>query len=416
MRSLLAALALLAATAAVAAGCGATRETGAGATNPASLAPADAQAVADVDGDLDSAQWQAARELIDRFPDGGKLLDKLRELDEPAGDQIVVVGLPNGDGVALTQPDDAAKLRSLVDEHELASREIEGWTAVSDDADALDAYERALDRGTLEGNAFYEAARREFPDEALATLYARGEEGGEWAGLALTAEDDGLRLAGSIREASGSDLHPLDPALVDQIPADSIAAIAFGGGDIPDELPNMLGIDLRPFAEALAGGAVVWVRPGLLIPEVTAVLPSGETAFVDQLLQTFTGRTPEDTELDGHPAKRIRADALSITYAEVDGRLVLTTGTKLTGNGRLADDPGFREAREAAGMPDATGGFVYVDVQQAASLIGLLGGLRGGGVQELDELMRNLQQIDWVYAAYGGAGPEHELAVFAAIR
>src|SRR4051812_23823635 len=188
MRTLIAALASFCLLA-VAAGCGAASETGAGAA--ASVAPASAKAVAEVDGKLDSDQWRAALDLVNRFPDGDTLVDKLEEVDNAAGDQLFVIALDDHKAVALTEPDDDAKLRDFAEEYDLVSREIEGWTALAEDEATLDAYERALDAGTLEGNALYDAAQETFPDEALATVYSRGDTDSEWTAAALTAEDDG---------------------------------------------------------------------------------------------------------------------------------------------------------------------------------------------------------------------------------
>ena len=411
VRSLLPSLAVLAACA-VLSGCGAA----AVGSEPASLAPASAKAFAEIDSHLDSTQWTAARDLIGRFPDGGKLLDKLGEVDGAVGDKVVVVALTEGQGLALTQPADAAKASSIVEEYHLVSREIEGWTAVAEDAETLDAYERALEQGTLEGNTIYEKARAEFPDEALATLFARGDTTSDWTALALTAEEVGFRLAGRARVGTTA-LTPPDPALFDEIPGDVLAAFAFGGGDLASQLPDDFAFSdlLTHFADALSGGAVVWVRPGLPIPEVTAILPKGESALLDQLAVAFTGSTPEDAELDGHTARRIHAGPVTITYAEIEGRLVLTTGTTLQGgSGRLADEPGFQDVREQAGSPDDTGGFVYVDVSRVSTLLSLLGGLDAVGIPQ--ELTRNIEHVRSVYAAFGGEGSQQEIALFVAIR
>jgi hypothetical protein len=407
VRNLLAVLAVLAVPAVVS-GCGAASVG----SDPASLAPAGARALAEIDGDLDSDQWQAARDLVGRFPDGGKLLDKLPEVEGAVGDRIIVVALDDSQGVALTQPDDAAKLRSLVAEYHLVSREIEGWTAVAEDAGTLDAYERALEQGTLEGNSIYEEASSEFPDDALATLYARGDATTEWTALALTAEDGGFRVAGRLRTPESSAAKAIEPDVLDEIPGDALAVLAFAGGELPSGLPNGLGIDLAPLLDLFRGGAVVWVRPGAPIPEVTAILPEGDAATVGQLVATFAGMTPEDTELEGVQAKQIKTGPVTITYAEVDGRLVLTTGTTLHGSGGLLDDEGFQEARGQTGLPEPTSGFVYVDVQSISSLLGLFGGAAGVP----PELTRNLEHVDWLYAASGGQGPVQEIAVFLAIK
>jgi hypothetical protein len=407
MRRLLLLIALPLAAGAVAACGGAGTSEAAG---TASLAPAAARAVVEVDGDLDSTQWRAARDLVDRFPDGDELLGKLREIDAAAGDRIVVVLLGEQEYVALTQPDDASKLRSLVGEHKLVSREVAGWTAVAKDAGIIDRYEQALGRGTLESDERYEAARAGFPDEALVTAYARGDKELESAALALTAEDGGFRIAGKLRNGPGRP-QPVAAGLVEEVPADAYVALAFGGGGSPSELPNPLGIDLRPIAKLLAGGGVVWVRPGLIIPEVTALLPGGRADGIDELLRSLTGSEPEPAELDGRPARRLQAGPLTITYAQIDGRLVVTTAATLGGTGRLVDDPRFQAAREAAGMPKQTNGFLYADVGRVASLLGLLGGLDAAP----HELSRNLEQVESVTAFAAGDGSEQELGVFVAI-
>lgn len=411
MRSLLAALASLGLLA-VTAGCGAASEAGAGA---ASVAPASAKAVAEVDGNLDSDQWHAALDLIDRFPDGDKLLDTLHEADNAAGDQLFVVALDDQNAVALTQPDDAAKLRELTEEYHLVSREIDGWTALAEDESTLDAYEQALDAGNLEGNALYDAARETFPDEALATLYARGETSSEWTALAVTAEDDGFRLAGHMKTTEAHELRPIDQDALDEVPGDAMAVLALGGGDFASQLPEQFGAaltQLRPLADALSGGAVVWVSPGIPFPAVTAILPNGDAALVDGLLPLIAGQTPEDTQLDGQPAKSVKAGPVTITYAEVDGRLVLTTGSSLHGSGGFQADEGFKTARDKVGLPDDASAFVYVDVQRISALVSLLGAT---GVVP-PELTRNLEHLDWLYLAAGGQGTDQEIAAFLAIK
>jgi hypothetical protein len=416
VRRLLAAFAVLVVVPVIS-GCGAAAGAG---SDPASLAPAGARAVADIDGNLDSTQWRAARDLIGRFPDGDKLIDKLREADGAAGDQIVFVVMKgDSDAVVLTQPDDTAKLRSLVAEYHLVSREVNGWTAVTDKAETLNAYQHALEGGTLEGDKSYEAAKSKFPDDALATLYARGSDQGDWTGLALTAEDGGFRLAG--RAATGSaTAETLDPALLDAIPADALAAFAFGGGEVSPDLQKKLYGLPSTLVGAFSGGAVVWVRPGMPIPELTAIVPKANIEIVEQILSEAMGydftEVAEDTELDGHPAKRIplSTGGIALTYAEIDGRFVVTTGTTLGGGGRLVDDPSFKDARGEAGATENLGGFVYVDVERVSTLLSLLGGLGEGAVPP--ELTRNLEHVKSLYAAYGGEGSEHEISVFVAIR
>jgi hypothetical protein len=410
VRSLLAALATLCLLA-VASGCGAANDTG----SAALVAPASAKAVAEVDGNLDSDQWQAALDLVNRFPDGGKLLDKLHEVDDVAGDEIVVVVLDDQKAVALTQPDDQGKLDAFVEEYHLATREQAGWTAIAEDDATLDAYEAAIDDGPIEGDDQYEAARETFPGEALATLFARGESASEWTALAVTAEDDGFRLAGHLKTTEAHKLQPIDQEALDEVPGDAMAVLAFGGGDFLSNLPNGFGAELtqiRPLVDALGGGAVVWVSPGMPFPEVTAILPNGNAMLVDGIVQLIAGQTPEDTTLDGQPAKSIKAGPVTITYADVDGRLVLTTGSSLHGSGGLQDDEGFKAARDKVGLPDEASAFVYVDVQRVSGLVSLLGAT--GAVPP--EVTRNLEHLDWLYLAAGGQGTDQEIGAFLAIK
>ena len=410
MRSLLAALATLCLLA-VASGCGAANDTG----SAALVAPASAKAVAEVDGNLDSDQWQAALDLVNRFPDGGKLLDKLHEVDDVAGDEVVVVVLDDQKAVALTQPDDQGKLDSFVEEYHLVTREQSGWTAIAEDDATLDAYETALDEGPIEGDDQYEAARETFPGEALATLFARGESASEWTALAVTAEDDGFRLSGHLKTTEEHRLQPIDQEALDEVPGDAMAVLAFGGGDFLSNLPNGFGAELtqiRPIVDALGGGAVVWVSPGIPFPEVTAILPNGNAMLVDGIVQLIAGQTPEDTTLDGQPAKSVKAGPVTITYADVDGRLVLTTGSSLHGSGGLQDDEGFKAARDKVGLPDDASAFVYVDVQRVSALVSLLGAT--GAVPS--EVTRNLEHLDWLYLAAGGQGTDQEIGAFLAIK
>src|SRR5215213_1809983 len=405
VRRLLIAVAMLSVSA-VGSGCGAVQEVG----DSASLAPADARVLAQLDGDLDSAQWRAARELIDRFPDGDRLLDELDEVRGVAGDQIVLVALDEEEAVALTQPRDERKLRSLVSEYHLVSRQINGWTAVAHEGGVLDDYERELDEGTLDGDERYEAARSELPDEALATVYVGGDSAKEWTAAALTAEGDGFRLVGRFKPAASHDLEGIDLGALAQVPGDALAVLAFGAGGFPTELPSPLGIDLAPFTDLFSGGAVIWVRSGAPIPEVTAILPDAEAADLDRLVRGFTGATPEQAQLDGSPAKRIRIGPMAITYADIGGRLALTTGETLRGRGHVGQIPGVVEGRERVGIEAK--GLVYIDVGRVSSLLGFLGGFGGIPV----ELTRNLEHVDWLYGAYGGDGEEQEIGVFLAIE
>jgi hypothetical protein len=408
---LIGALALLA-------GCGGEEQTGTSVASP--LAPRSALAVVEIDGDLDSAQWEAARTLIGRFPDGDRFLGKVE--DYAVGDRVVVVVLGE-DFVALSRADD------LLAEKDYARREVQGWTAVAKSEAILDRYEQALAGGTLEGDETYEAALGKLPDEALATAFLNGSAltgqfaerlpgfGGkvEWMAAALTAEERGVRLAGTARMKESTEARALSSELLDRVPGDALAVLAFGGGDgFADQLGGLdaLGLDLEPIGELLQDGGVLWVQPGLPIPRVTLVLESGDAGTVDEVVRTFAGDMPiEDAELDGEPARRINLGPAAITWAEIDGRVVLTTGTSLGATGEtLADDAAFQDAREAAGMPDETTGFLYVNLQQVVPLVEGFFGLAGEGLGP--EVSRNLRPLASLLAFATADGDETRFELF----
>lgn len=420
------------------AGCGgeAAVQTGVG----ASLAPKGAVALVEIDGDLDSGQWEAAKALLARFPDGDKLLGKLADQDldleddlDPAfGDQVVVVVLAEDEWVALTQPDDEAKLKDLLARKEgLETRLVRGWTAIGE-PDDLSAYEQALGQGTIEGDDAYEAARAKLPDDALATAFVSGSAFGDelpvakfdWMSLALTAEERGVRVAGTVRMDDAPDVESVSGDLLEQVPGDALGVLAFGSGAFSEQLASpalggvkeLLGLDFEPIVELLDGGGVLWVRPGLPIPEVTVLLEGGDAAAVETLVRQFAADAPiQDVELDGRPAKRVGVGPVGITWADLDGRLVVTTAVSLrVSDEKLEDDAAFQEAREAAEMPDETDGFLYVNLQQVVPLVESLFGLGGEGLDP--EISRNLRPLASLLAFGSSEGDEASFSFFLEIR
>ncbi|MGH3039252.1 MAG: hypothetical protein ACRDLZ_07595 [Gaiellaceae bacterium] len=88
------------------------------------------------------------------------------------------------------------------------------------------------------------------------------------------------------------------------------------------------------------------------------------------------------TQVDDEAAALAAAEALlglagndaPVALDAFDGLLAVSSSEKelaaLRGDGpRLGQDEGFEEALEAAGVPDETTGFGYVDVESAAPLI-----------------------------------------------
>lgn len=408
------------------------------------LAPKGTLALIEADSDLESDQWQAAQALLDKFADGDKVFTLLeRELGreglsleedvEPAlGARVVIVVLAPASGedepdvAVLTQPDDRAKLQQLVEleeDEDLELRDVAGWTAIGE-PDDLTRYEQALEAGTLEGDDRFEAASSELPEETLASAYIDlaaiveafsadveelrevfGEAEPQWAALSLSAEDDGARFTGAFRVESedAPDAGSVDDDLLEQVPEDALGVLAFGSNPGLTRQLNVMGlqqfervagVDLRRILSAFEEGGVLWVTQGLPIPEVTLVLPGGTVQDVDEVLPLaeLGGAQVRDAELDGEPAKRISFGPVGITYAELDDRLVVTTARTFEEPERsLEDSDAFQDARDAAGMPDDTSAFLYLDLARIVPLVTTLAGLSGEDVPA--EVERNLEPL-----------------------
>jgi hypothetical protein len=147
------------------AGCGSSTVSG---PAGASVAPASSQLFLTVDTSFASDQWDTARGLLEKFPDGDKgvdfLLEQLseegidfdRDLKPALGSETDIVGLDilkdQGTFVGLTQPDDAEKLQELLSKSDepVVTREIAGWTAFAESEAILDRFEAERAQGTLD--------------------------------------------------------------------------------------------------------------------------------------------------------------------------------------------------------------------------------------------------------------------------
>src|SRR5688500_3620182 len=69
----------LAAALILAAGCGGGTDSAAGTESAATIAPATTAFYASIDTNLDSEQWNELEGLLDKFPDGDRLVTEIRE-------------------------------------------------------------------------------------------------------------------------------------------------------------------------------------------------------------------------------------------------------------------------------------------------------------------------------------------------
>ncbi|MBI4172225.1 MAG: hypothetical protein HY511_05655, partial [Actinobacteria bacterium] len=420
----------------------------------ASAAPASAALFLELNADLDSAQWQEVKGLADDVKAGKGLFKDLAkqatgvsadwaQVDAAFGPVVALVVLEDGDNaVALTHPDDDAKLKALVGD-KAVTREVGGWTAVSEKAAALDAYEAALAKGSLAGDAAFAKAMEGLPAETLVRLYtggaglgkafaaaagqagAGGTSGGLLGGLsfdpsalaglggaegvksltaAVEAVDGALRVTGAL-ESGKSVGSTYTPAFLKKIPAGVIAAADWHGSkdllsslrsnaslsETVAQLETALGVTLDQLDPLVAGEGALYVRPGIALPEVTVVLEVADEAaalaildgIVQRLAGLAEGKTSETT-VDGVTAKVLDLGLFKLTYAAVDGTLIATTAAtgiadfRSETGDKLADDPAFAAAAEQAGLGETTSGFVFADVPKVVQLLNGLGGALGG--------------------------------------
>lgn len=444
-------VALLAALVLPVAACGEGSSAGAAG---ASVAPAASQVFVSLDTSFDSADWEAGRSLLGKFPDGNSAVESL--LDElggqgldfeqdvkpalgPETDVVALDAAGTAKVVGLTQPEDKAKLDALLakSDEPLVSREIDGWVAFSDTEANLDEFERLQADGTLDSVEAYQEVSGEVADgiahvfvaaSAFGSTPLAGLLGSDAPSLALSLdpEEDGIHIEGAASPATG-DLFPdeFTAELPGQVPGG--AFVYMGGSDLERQLGTLRDMlaEVAPGIERDIGRAeaeigvsldedvlplfsaesALYLRPGFPIPEATIVTQvddeQGALAVVDKLaseVSEYYGTAElHSVDIDGVQAKELAVNPLfSLFYAAFDGRLVITTSRQgiadLQGDGeRLADEEAFKDATEAAGMPSETTGFLYVDLEQALPTVFGLMGL--GGEAPPDGLQRNLEPL-----------------------
>ena len=454
----------------LAAGCGGAKPTASGDAN--APAPAGAALYASLDTDRDSAQWQQLNALVERVPGAKDAVDRLfadalgqsgLDWDQdvaPALGPEVVVALPGGakEPVALTQPEDDAKLHALLarSDTKLVTREIEGWSAVAQSEAALDAYEQALAKGRLADQPAFAEATAGLPDEALARVYAEGaglaslgssvagiggsvpSAGLGTFGLALVAEQDGVRLTGNAHQQGlpGS----FTPTLLDQVPAGAMLAVTFRGGtDLTAQLRDalgqgsagnlqqLLGLSLEDLVSLLEGEGVLYVRPGLPIPELTIVLQQTNPKQADTLAALLRalaagtkGEVTTATE-DGVHVTRLALGPVTLSVGRADGRLFATTArggiAAFESDGaKLVDEAAFQRAAKDVGYDGSTSGLLYADVDGLVPLLQGLAGLGGGSVKGVDDLAKALGALDSFMLNVTSRGDGATLQGFLAVR
>jgi hypothetical protein len=405
-------------------------------------------------------------------------VDYERDIKPALGPELDLVVVSKGTAsttkvVGLTKPDDAEKFKALIAKLNASDdsgdkavyREVGGWYFVSDSQEAIDQVVKG-DAPALAADDTFGAALDKLPADRLATAYVDGQrlnelirgavaQGGggfdpsafgldtlKYIAAAASAESDGLRVRGS---SSGGNLGGADfsQKLVDGVPGDAFALLDLNGQGSTDQLDklksnpqfgaaleqiqSMLGVPFDDILALLRGEIAFYVRPAAAIPEFTLVLEekdeSAALATLDKLaarLAAFTGGRVEPGTQGGHDVKTVTLGNFAIHYGGLgDGKVAITSGLNgiadYGGSGeRLPDNANFKEAKDAAGMPDTNGGFLYVDLKDAIPLIEGFAGLAGQSPPP--EVTENLRPLRSFLAWAEGSGDSRTFDAFLEIK
>jgi hypothetical protein len=447
-------------------GCGADEQ--ARTSGAAEIVPAEAAAVVAVNSDLSSDQWQQVDELLSKFPARSMLVNEIRSsLEEdtgldyeddvkPAlGDEVDLVWLDFANGgenaVALTKPKDDDAFRKLVEKgneegpDQLICEKLDDWFVCSDARAKIERFREQSGEAKLADDDVFNDALAELPDEALVHVYVRGasivdalkdfdlpgsplplgaEQRPKFLSAALAAEGSGFRLVGSGRAAQApkAPIEPFESKLLDVIPADAVAFLAFKGGTAYQqqlgelekneayrmgvrELERMLGIQLSSLLELFENEVGFYVRPGTPFPEATLLLEAAnEQAALERVNTAVTALTKSIPTQPCHAPPEeagVQVDCVDLGQVELrtaafDQKVVVTIGqgaiAKLRGDGdKLSDDDGFKDARDAAGMPEESVGFMWLDLEDGIPMVLGLAAASGGSIPA--EIRENLEPL-----------------------
>jgi hypothetical protein len=373
--------------------------------------------------------------------------------------------------VVLTKPDDPGMFKALVAKlnasdssgSDAVFREVDGWYALSDSQGAITEALKG-DRTALSDDPAFKEALGKLPGDALVKSFVDGHRVNALVGQAASqsgagldasalgldtlkyisasasAEDEGVRIRGA---SSGGNLGGGDftSKLIDGVPGDALALLSFRGEGTTDQLGKLksspqvgaalaqiekaLGVPFDQVLGLLRGEIAFYVRPGAGIPELTLALEekdeSGALATLDKIaahLAAATGARVEPGSQGGHPVKMINFGQFAVHYGEVGGKILITSGVSGIadyGSGdHLADSADFKQAKDAAAMPDSNGGFMYVDLKNALPLLEGFAGLAGKGLSS--EVTENLRPLRSFLAWSGGSGSARTFDAFLEIK
>ena len=373
----------------------------------------------------------------------------------PETDVFALNGADLNNNVFLgsNQPTDETKFHALLAKSDTprVTEEIEGWQVFSDKRATIDRYKVAKRGGSLADSENYKAAIASLPAAALATLYVDGptlrralaaqaksssSSGSSslrnlgagsgpvpgvgrisWLAGALSAEEKGF--AADVRlKADELEVTPFTPELASQVPADVSLFIDVKGLDATldeakrspavqkqlGEAQKSLGALIDEVIGLFKGETAITVRPVGGKNELTLLLTADDTekakGTLDKLatlLGAFTQTTPEPVNVAGQDFQKLSLGKSAVYYGVFDGKLVVTNAegaiTSLVNGPYLADSQAYKDAAEAAGLPDQTTGVFYADVPKLVPLLDTLAKSGKSGKPLPPEVKANLEAL-----------------------
>jgi len=379
------ALALFAALALLAAGCGGAKQA-ASSGSGAEHVRADVLAYASVNTDFGSGQWKQLDALASKFPGRDKAIESIKkslaghgvDFDTdikpalgPEVDFAVATGATVNDttAIVLTQPRDEEKFLALTKKlneqpgSKSVYRKLDGgwWAAGSTQADISQVLKGS--NPALADESLYKEALAKQPADALAKAYVNGPELGkvvqkaieargnglsdsttgalqklDFISAAVSAEGDGVRLHGAVQGSGaeallGSGDYASD--LLDKTPSDAFAFLTFkiakdagsGLGPVTAPFEQALGVSLQDVLALFENESGLYVRPGAVIPEFAAFLGPSDTsagmATLTKLAQHLAAGS--GATLSGGAEKTLSfGTQFELHFGVKDGKIVIT--------------------------------------------------------------------------------------------
>lgn len=335
--------------------------------------------------------------------------------------------------VVLNQPKDRAKLKTLLAESTQppVTEDVGSWTAFADKRADLDRFDRARKDGTLDGSSTFRDAMKEAAGDAEATVYVNGKAvqdrlqgvvatsrvkqsssqlgNLDWIVASASAKSDGISITG---DAHGSLKNPpssYKPALPDELPSGALAFVSFAHLDKPleqlyktvesasptfktqlNQVEGVLGLSVEgDVLPVFSGEGALAVYPstqtakGLSIPDVAFVEKVSDEGKVRNLigrlssLAALSGGTVKATKqtVAGVAAEKFEYEGITVFATVFDGKLVVTNAESVvsrmhSGSGaKLSDDPVYKQAAGAAGLPSDVLGFAYVNLRSGLPVV-----------------------------------------------